>query len=437
MRGSFCRLVLVGILLVSCGPARLFAGELWQSPFDTTVAPVSSNSADALTLDAVLDLVARGNPHLRALQARNQASQGLLRQARLWSNPEIGFYAEVVGWDAPGLAESELNVSLSQELELFGQRAARTRYAETQIDATQLQTRMAAFDLYTEVKMRFYALVHARRQLELAERTLSLADDIVANIEFRIDKGAALQSELLLAELELNRARLSVDEARQAFLSTTALLAAMWQGAPDSLDVVASLEPSLSDVISTVSALRDRLDSSRTLLQLRQDAMLLQVERSLAVAEARPPITVSGGFKRLEVDNSMSFLFGVSMPLPFVNRNQGVRQRLAAEVRAVEYDAQRARLETRARLQTHVQRLGQLVERHTRLDSVLLPIAEEAYTTLQGAYEAGRVPYTQLLEAERSLNSLHFEHNDMLFEIHREVISVETLTGVTLRFDQE
>lgn len=69
------------------------------------------------------------------------------------------------------------------------------------------------------------------------------------------------------------------------------------------------------------------------------------------------------------------------------------------------------------------------------LDSLLLPTAEKAYQTIQKAYEAGRLPYTQLLEAERSLNDLRFENNDLLMEIHIEIMALEAISGAVLRTD--
>jgi cobalt-zinc-cadmium efflux system outer membrane protein len=175
-----------------------------------------------------------------------------------------------------------------------------------------------------------------------------------------------------------------------------------------------------------------RLDSSRSLIQLNREATLLRAERSLAASEAHPSITLSGGMKRLDATNSNSFLFGLSVPLPFFNRNQGTRDRLTRELHALDYDIERVRQETRAKLRSRVLRAKQLVQRHNQLDSRLLPTAEDAYTTLRDAYEAGRVPYTQLLEAERSLNELRFEHNDMLLDIHLQIMAIEKLTGVTL-----
>ena len=168
-----------------------------------------------MTLPQVLRLVAAQNPTLRSLRFRNDEAQAELTQARLWPNPELEAEFEEVGWDAPGFSESEMTVALSQEFELFGQRGARKKLAQVGFDATKLATRISAFDLYLEVKARFFALVHAQRQYILADSSVFLAGGVAQNIAYRMDKGAALQSELLLARLELQRAQLTREESRQ------------------------------------------------------------------------------------------------------------------------------------------------------------------------------------------------------------------------------
>jgi cobalt-zinc-cadmium efflux system outer membrane protein len=427
-----CRLLIVGCVVVIVSPRQSNTAEIWKAPFDSLKIESPDDAGAVLDLPDVLGLIASHNPGLKAFELRREASRGLLRQAGLWPNPEFTVEAEDVGWDAPGLDESELSVSLSQEFELFGQRGARKDLARAQINATQLTVKLAAFDLYLEAKNRFYVLFHAQEKLAHSRRTVDLADSILANIKIRIEKGAALQSELLLAELERQRAQLQLLRVEQEALSAATSLAALWNDTPGKLEVAANSEPSFSPLLARMDLLEVRLDSSRSLIQLNREATLLRAERSLAASEAHPSITLSGGMKRLDATNSNSFLFGLSVPLPFFNRNQGTRDRLTRELHALDYDIERVRQETRAKLRSRVLRAKQLVQRHNQLDSRLLPTAEDAYTTLRDAYEAGRVPYTQLLEAERSLNELRFEHNDMLLDIHLQIMAIEKLTGVTL-----
>ena len=175
-----------------------------------------------------------------------------------------------------------------------------------------------------------------------------------------------------------------------------------------------------------------QMDSTRYVQLLRYQRELTLSERRLASVEARPGITLSGGFKRLEANNSNSLLIGISLPLPLFNRNQGNIAALEATIRSNEYEQERARLETKAYINSTILRLNQLTSRHMTLDTLLLPTAENAYKTLQATYDAGRIPYSSLLEAERSLIEIRFEHNEVLFAIHEQLMAIEQVSGIKL-----
>jgi cobalt-zinc-cadmium efflux system outer membrane protein len=436
MKETLYILALNGLVLIASASAEAQSSGPWQAPFDTNLVEPQTASSE-LSLDDVLSLVAAKNPTLRAISYKRQAAEGRLKQAGVWSNPELGFEIEDVGWDAPGLTESEISVSLAQEFEFFGQRQARRAVALAEIDNVGLQARLSAYDLYLETKRRFYALAHAQKHLGLSAVSVDLARTIVENISFRIGKGAALQSEQLLAQLEEQRAQLRLDESGQDLEVARIKLAALWNGTPTDITLTFDPEPQLDNLLDQVGLFETGIDSTRNILQLDRQAAILLAEQSLATAEARPSVTLSGGYKRIEANNSNSLLFGLSMPLPFFNRNQGRRESLGAELRSLEYDRAQVRLEAAARIRSGAIELRQAARRHETLDTVLLPTAEEAYRMLHAAYLAGRVTYTHLLEAERSLNEIRFEHNHLLLTIHKQIIALESFTGVTMRLDHK
>ena len=408
----------------------------WSAQFDTTDTTIVSLDS-ILSLDDVLKLVAAENPAFQSFNFQLRAAQSNLKQAGLWSNPDLDIEFGEVGWDGPGFRESEFTISLAQEFEVFGQRGARRDVAKAEIDATNLQIILAAFDLYLETKHRFYSLAHAHQKVMLSQGSVASAKEIVESITYRLDRGAALQSELLLAQLEEQRALLALDQAEQDVMAIEATLVSLWNGKPSGLKISVNTEPDFNELLADVSSISNRIDSTRDIVQMLNESEILRAEKKLAVAEAKPAITLSGGFKRVEVDESRSFLFGISLPIPFFNRNQGKRESINANLRSLEYKIEQSINEKRANIQSLTIRLNQLIDKHTTLGFLLLPTAEKAYSTLYNAYEAGRVPYTQLLEAERSLIDIGFEYNDMLLEIQEQIIALEHISGVALRTDRE
>ncbi|MCK5125612.1 MAG: TolC family protein [candidate division Zixibacteria bacterium] len=435
MKGKIQVLIasILAIVFVLSSNAR--ALESWQAPFDTTANKELVDSF--VSLEDALKLVAAENPAFRSFSFQLKAAKSNLKQAGLWSNPELGAEFEEFGWDAPGFRESEFSISVAQEFEFFGQRGARKNAARVQIDATRLQVKLSAFDLFLETKQRFYALAHAQQNVTLSRKSVELAKEIVTNINYRLERGAALQSELLLARLEEQRAQLALDQTTQDAIATEAVLVSLWSGKPLGLKASTEAEPDFTPLLDKLTHLANQVDSTRNIIQLQSNAEILRAEKAVAITEARPTVTLSGGFKRSEADNSKSFLFGVSLPIPFFNRNQGTKESIDAQLRSLEYDIEQSRIEAISNTRSHTILLMNLIHRHAVLDSLLLPTAEEAYRILQNTYEAGRLPYTQLLEAERILNDLNFEHNDLLLAIQEQVIKLESLTGVVLLLERE
>jgi cobalt-zinc-cadmium efflux system outer membrane protein len=410
--------------------------DLWRTPFDTTA--MDSKSFDSeVTLDDAFKMVAAENSSFRSFSFQLRAAQGNLKQAGLWSNPELDAEIEEVGWDAPGFSESELTISLAQEFEFLGQRSARKKVAFAQLQAADLKAKLSAFDLYLDTKQRFYALAHAQQVVDLSQKSVKLANEIVENINYKLKKGAALQSELLLAQLEEQRAQLALDQSKQDVVAIEAALVSLWNARPSGVRVSLGTEPDFVSLFGKINLLSYQIDSTRQIIQMRNELDILEAEKVAVITEARPTVTLSGGFKRLETDKSKSYLFGISMPIPLFNRNQGTRHSLESQQLSLEYDIERGRTEALSNIQSQTIRLKKSIDRHTALDSLLLPTAEKAYETLQKAYEAGRVPYTQLLEAERALNDLSFEHNDMLLAIQEQIIELESLTGVAIHIEKE
>ena len=407
-----------------------------SNQFETeTAKQVSTDSI--LSLDDILQLVALNNLSFQSNKFRVQAALSSLKQASLKPNPELSVEFEELHLGTPGVKESEITVSLAQEFDFFGQRNAKKNLASTEIQRVKFENMLLNFELYLKTKQQYYNLVHAQQKAVLTMTSYELSTEIVENIRSKINKGSALQSELLLAQLEQQRAQLASEQAKQNALAVEALLVTLWNGNQTGLLLIHNNEPDFSKLSKQVSVLSQEIELSRDISLMMQHSQMLLAEKSLVEAEAKPPIILSAGIKRIEFDNSNSFLFGVSLPIPFRNSKQGEREKLDANIRSMHYDIEQTKNETRANIQSQSISLQQLINTHAALDSLLLPTAKKVYKTLKSTYEAGRLPYTQLLEAERTLNELSFEHNDMLLEIQKQIIALEQLTLVALRTDKE
>ncbi|UCD16820.1 MAG: TolC family protein [Candidatus Zixiibacteriota bacterium] len=426
---------LIIAIMIGFGQASLADSGLqqWQYEFDSTSSDTSKG--DSLSFNQILGLVAEQNPILMSLDWKLKSAEKKIQQAGLLTNPELELEFEEVGWNAPGFKESEITFLLSQDLEFFGQRGARKRLAEVNLDVIKWENRKAAFGLYLDAKSRFFKLAHAQQQSILTDEAVKLSQSIRDNIAAKINKGAALQSELLLAELEFQKTRLDFNTALRERKNMSLKLSALW--GDKNGNIVIRHESPCDDTFNSKTQDIDIIaDSSAGIIEMIYRKRLLESETRLSVAEARPSVTLKGGYKRLESEKTNSFVLGISFPLPFINRNQGRRAGLKAEIISLQYEIEQSRLEASAVISSFIGRLEQHNDKINAIDTLLLPTAGRAYKDLEQAYNAGRIPYTSLLEGKRTLMNLRFEKNDLILSMRNEQIELERIIGITLDKNQ-
>ncbi len=128
-------------------------------------------------------------------------------------------------------------------------------------------------------------------------------------------------------------------------------------------------------------------------------------------------------------DFETSVMFEVSMPLPVFSRNQG---KIAEAQYAVEQvaDARRAaRVALERELRMAYTRLETSHKALGRLDTEILPRAEETFALTEEGYRQGKFGYLDVLEAQRTLFDLRTQRLDAAAAFHLASVDIERLTG--------
>ncbi|MCK4656374.1 MAG: TolC family protein, partial [candidate division Zixibacteria bacterium] len=354
---------------------------------------------------------------------------GAVEQSGRRPNPEFELESENMGGSLNGFRETEITVLLSQELELWGQRGARRNAANRDRDFAIWQAKAAASDVCAETRIRFYELIHAQNQVELAVDATELASEVTDAARIRMEKGAAPPSELLLSEMELESARLELAEAETEIENARLHLAAMWNGNDT---IIAAVDDDLPGNLPPVDILMPLIERSRPVIVWSLEKERLEALLGLERANGKPNLTLSGGLKRSEADKANSFVAGISLPIPVFDRNQGNVKALAARLEEVTYEWEQSSSEAEAELSTILKTLDRLRSSHAALDTLILPKAMQVFESLRHAYENGRTPYSEFLEGERRLIDVRSQHLDVHLQIRREAVALERLLGISL-----
>jgi cobalt-zinc-cadmium efflux system outer membrane protein len=396
---------------------------VWDQLPDSTWTP-----GDTLTFERALFRVRQASPLLAGLSHHIRAGAARVDQAGAWPNPNLSFDVENAGGSYNGLDRSEITLDLSQEIPLGGQLSHRRRVTQSEAGVAALDACLDAFDLYVAVARRYAAVTHAEARLRLIDQAHGVLQGLAGAADERVRAGAALVADRLLGEAAVERASIARDEAQSQAGSARRSLAFLWSaesGFPEPLRA-RTLPRVASDSLIARAARGPAVQ--RVQLDLQHARATHALEKSLRV----PSITADAGFRRVEVDDANTFVMGVGIPLPVLDRRRSAVEASAARARGLEQTLAHARAEARREVAERVVRLERLIDRARRTDAVLLPAQRTALDALREAYAIGRVSYSDLLESQRNYIELQLERNDFELAIAEETLAIEMLIGAPI-----
>ncbi|BBC74290.1 metal transporter [Altererythrobacter sp. B11] len=360
----------------------------WRAvPFGGLILALSTGPASAqdprlVTLDDALELsgVAEQadtrvtNPRLLGPRAESEAAAALVDQARLRPNPEVSFEVENVAGSGAfsGLQSTEYTLSVGQRLELGGKRSARVGAAEAQAELASLRAELTEAELGQLVRERYLLAVAAAARVELAEDVVARGEELARIGGVLVEVGREPPLRALRADAALAEARARLVEAKAESLSARTALAALWASSeaplvPADFPNIIPPEPLMSPATESLNYRVARAESA---------AAAAEIERQRSLGTPDP--TVSAGVRRFEESGDNAFLIGVSIPLPFRDRNQGNIAAAEARLRAANAREAVARVDHEQSVATARARYLGAGARVETLSQTSLPQAEEA-----------------------------------------------------------
>jgi outer membrane protein, heavy metal efflux system len=404
------------VVLVFSITASLCAQTAGRAASTPAVLLTGSNGAIEGPPISLSDARARAlatSPELEAARSGAAAARGALRQARAWGNPEFGFDAEEFGEDQPGWDGAEVTWTVAQKLEVFGTRRVRTQAALHGLDAAVLSTEAVRLDLLAEVDRRFADALVAESRIEALQASDSLAGETVRAVTALVEAGEVSPIDVDRVEAERTLVATHLLAAKFEHASALRSLAQLWGSrGPGFSGVRGSLEitPHLPDRDSLFAADPKLPD----ILQADAEVRRAEAEVSLAGRERLPEITVRGGLRRFHASNERSYMGGIGLSLPLLDRKGGALEETRA--RLSQSRAERAAVQSRVGLAraTAYDALATALETSRSLRESSLPRAQAVHTSVQEGYRRGKFGLLDLVDARRSLLQARLEYIDAL-----------------------
>jgi len=391
-------------------------------------APQSAAAAAAepLSLAKAIELALEGNPEVAAAKRQWEATEGQVLQGRSRPNPELAYSLE----DTRSKTRTQ-SWQLNLPVELGGKRAARTKAAEKTHEQAQAQLAELQATVRANVAAAYFDVLTAQERLVLARDSAALAKSSTDTVSKRVAAGKVSpveESKARVAEagvrVELAQA---ASEQRNALSRLFALLGridapyTVLEGKAENLPSV----PSLADLQPLIS-------SAPGVVLARIEVDRREALTALELSKRVPDVTVSVGMQRSNETQRNVLLFGVSVPLPIFDRNQGnLLEALKLEDKARD-ELQAASVRLHSEVAQGQERLSTITAEVQSLQQDVLPGAKSAYDAATIGFENGKFNFLEVLDAQRTYFTAKSQYLKALGEAHRAAADIDRLLGASM-----
>ncbi len=429
-------------------PATAFALLLSLS-FQTsaqTVAPqplpgqtaVSTNAqaGEALTLEAATEQFLRRNISLEAARLEINVAEAERIGARFRPRPGLTVSAENlrISGETPFNRLYEAGATVAQAYELGNRQGLRREVADRTVAVAEAQLTNVLRQRLFELKRAYYEAMLAQAVLLIEQENQTNFSELVRFNTVRFNEGYIAEGELLKVRLEQIKFNSGVANAalrvRQANVRLLELLGESDYGRAATLAVAGRMEfraASLDLASLRQAALQNRAEVKVAEAQTSLSESVFRLERSRAKGEITPFV----GYTRIGVDNTVRV--GVTVPLPFGNRNQAGIARAEAEQGVATANLRLARNRALAEVESAYQAYETAREQVQAYEMGILRQADESRDITFGAYREGVTELIALLDAQRTRAEIRANYYRALFDYQTSIFQLELATGTEIK----
>ena len=376
----------------------LVSGAQLLSPSSYAVA---SEPNDAYTLNTVIELALERNPTMAGAQGVVQQSRGQQVAAGAYLNPSISGSTGRGSIRDPntGVKITERTVTVEQPLEWQGKRRARQQAADAGAAGAGAAMDETRLNVVAEVKVAFYHLLFAQRDVELTSQNLTMVEEVLRTVKARVAVGDATLFETMKASVEVQKATKEVARAQNALVVVRAKLDMVTGSALAKQYSIQGDFESLRQEPDRAALTARAIEQHPTLRRLAK--LVEQAEFSTVLErESRiPNVTVHGNYHREAGDEAITA--GLSVPIPLWYQRQGeIESALGTKYRA-EAERLRAQNELIQAITQHVQDVRTANEQLQVFETGLLKQSEQTLRVARISFQQGAASLLDLLDSQR------------------------------------
>jgi cobalt-zinc-cadmium efflux system outer membrane protein len=390
---------------------------------DAALQHAENQNLTDLSLSDSLDLALKANPDIAVAIREREAIDGVKVQAATRPNPFVSTSIQ----DTRS-ATRQIYLQFNQEIELGDKRTARMEAADAFYSKADAELATKKAEIHANVVLAFYELLVAQERVTLAKSSVEVAESALDAASKRVKAGKSSPVEQTKSTVAAASAKIELVQAMTQLNNSRKRLSALWGDNAPSFER-ATGEVATIPEISSLSNLQSLIDSAPSvkLAKLEIDAReaMTRIERSRAI----PNITISAGVVNNQEIGLNQALFGLSIPIPVFDRNQGNVQEAASRTFKAEDELIAVKNRIQTNLATQYERLNAARQATLSLQSDILPNAQSAFDAANRGFSLGKFNFLDVLDAQRTLYQAKSQYINALLEAHQSIAEIERTLG--------
>jgi cobalt-zinc-cadmium efflux system outer membrane protein len=388
-------------------------------------APPLSPAGACIGLPELEQLALQNNPTLAQAAHQVEAARGKALQAGLYPNPTVGYEGDLIG--TKGTAGDFQGGFVQQTIVTAGKlRLSRAKYHQEAYEA-ELLAMGQQFRVLNGVRTGYYELLAAQRMVQTRREMVKNAEESLLTHKEMFNIGQANAAEVLEAEVEVDRARVSLHEQEDQYT-------ALWEKVAAVVGIAGMLPPCLKGQLEPTgpplcweTSLARLLEESPDLQAARAHIVRDQIALKREQVEPVPDVTVKGAAGYDYESRSTVANVQVGVKLPLWNRNQGTIRQAHADLARSHAEVHRLELSLRKSLAETFQKYQSALVKVKLYRESVVPKSKQAYQIMFDQYKKKRAEWVRVVEYQHKYLKAQSEYTTGLLELRRAEVAIQGL----------
>lgn len=389
-----------------------------QAIFDPAqpIVPAEVLSGGYLVLDDAVEIALSNNPGLQEIAARVRAAEAVPPQAGSLPDPMLTFSAMNLPTDTFDLDQepmTQMRIGLSQSFPFPGKLGLKKEAAEFDAAALAHSYEGARQILIRDIKKEWWSAFYIGRALEIVKKNLELLRGFVDIAGQKYAVGEGLQTDVVLAQLELSKL-LDLEIRLNAAAETSAAKLRAFMGLGPTIPIrLPETVPVDFEAMADTAALLSEAEQYSPVLAMEKTRIDAAGSRKrLAEKDFYPDFNISAGYgfrsgfdpiRNADRADFASIGIGVSIPLYSGTKQSRALQQRREEVQERTLGLARARLSLQEQISVALARYNQTTEQVRLFATGIIPQARQTVEAMRAAYLVGKVDFLNLVSAQITL----------------------------------